>query len=108
MISPARGRGVPPNPSYRFSRRPTPTSTPKTLHPRHGAVDARALEALRQELLTLHGMALALIIGGDSRGATAPEAIRELAEDLESELADCIARLESAATTREELVTLAP
>jgi hypothetical protein len=65
-------------------------------------------DALRQELLTLHGMAHALINGGDSGGATAPEAIWELAEDPGSELSDCIAGLEAAAATLEELATLAP
>ena len=63
---------------------------------------------MRHELLTLHGMAYAHINGGDPGGATAPEPIWELAEDLASVLSDFIDGLAAALGTLEELGKLAP
>ena len=63
---------------------------------------------MRYELLTLHGMAHALINGGDPGGAPAPEPIWEVAEDQASELSDFIDGLEVALDTLEELAKLAP
>jgi hypothetical protein len=112
-------------------------SMSKTRRTRYGPVDAEALEALQQsfdtyrlleavdtidrlraricepdamrhELLTLHGMAYALINGDDPSGATAPEPIWEVAEDLASELSDFIDGLGVALGTLEELTELAP
>ena len=112
-------------------------STSKTRHTRYGPIDAEAPEtlqqefdtyrlleavdtidrlraricepdAMRQDLLTLHGMAHALINGGDPGGATAPEPIWEVAEELAFELSDFIDGLQAALDTVEALTELAP
>ena len=66
-------------------------------------------EAMRQELLQLHGMAHELINEGENfAGSSSKEAIWEIAENLSSEILDFMAGLEAAYKTLDELGELAP
>jgi hypothetical protein len=113
-------------------------SKSKTLKTRYGPIDAEVLErlqnnfdtqrildavdaidriryricdaeAMRQELLQLHGMAHELINEGENfAGSSSKEAIWEIAENIASEMLDFTADLEAAYKTLDEIGELAP
>ncbi len=110
----------------------------RTCDVRHGPVDAAVLEELqmdfdttelldavdkidaircricepdgvRQDLLTLHGMAMDVINGaGMGRGSDSDQPIWELASDISFELGDFIEHLESVVKSLDQLERLAP